>query len=133
GARGIPQVVSVGALDMVNFGAADSVPLQFKDRRLYRHNATVTLMRTTAAECTVIGQRIAEQLNAATGPVTLVLPTRGVSAIDRAGEVFHDPAANAALFNALRAHLAPRVRVREIDAHINDVVFADALVDEMLT
>jgi uncharacterized protein (UPF0261 family) len=132
GAKGIPQVVSVGACDMVNFGGIETVPTQFSGRHLYKHNATVTLMRTTAAECALIGERIAAQLNAATGPVTVLLPLGGVSAIDAPGAVFHDPAADAALFAALRAHLAPHVTVREIEAHINDPEFAAALADTLL-
>jgi uncharacterized protein (UPF0261 family) len=133
GRRGIPQVVSVGALDMVNFGGIDTVPERFRGRRLYRHNQTVTLMRTTAEECATIGRRIAEQLNRATGPVTLVLPLRGVSAIDAEGQAFHDPDADRALFAALREHAAPPVRIVEVDAHINDAVFAEALTSHMLT
>jgi uncharacterized protein (UPF0261 family) len=132
GRRGIPQVVSAGALDMVNFGGIDTVPEPFRGRRLYRHNQTVTLMRTTAEECATIGRRIAEQLNRATGPVTLVLPLRGVSAIDAEGQVFHDPDADRALFAALREHAAPPVRIVEVDAHINDAVFAEALTSHML-
>jgi uncharacterized protein (UPF0261 family) len=132
GRRGIPQVVSVGALDMVNFGSEDSVPRQFRDRLLYRHNATVTLMRTTPDECREIGRRIAEQLNASTGPVVLFLPVRGVSMIDAEGQPFHDPAADRALFDALRQHAGPGVRIRELDVHINDPVFAQELVAELL-
>jgi uncharacterized protein (UPF0261 family) len=132
GRRGIPQVVSVGALDMVNFGAEETIPPTFLGRTLHRHNATVTLMRTTVAECREIGRRIAEQLNAATGPVTVLLPLRGVSMIDALGQPFHDPEADRALFESLRAHAAPAVRVREIDAHINDAAFAHALADELL-
>ena len=131
-AKGVPQVVSVGALDMVNFGAADTVPEKFRDRTLYRHNATVTLMRTTAEECAEIGRRIAEKLNAATGPVTLFLPLRGVSMIDAEGQPFYDADADAALFASLKRHVAAKVRVVEIDAHINDSAFAGALVDELL-
>lgn len=127
GRRGVPQVVSVGALDMVNFGAFESVPAQFRDRTLYRHNATVTLMRTTPDECVAIGRRIAEQLNAATGPTALVLPLKGVSAIDAPGQPFHDPDADAALFDTLRASVDPRIRVIDVDAHINDAAFAQAL------
>ncbi len=130
--KGIPQVVSVGALDMVNFGAAESVPERFRTRRLHRHNATVTLMRTTAQECREIGGRIAEKLNTATGPVTVLLPMRGVSAIDAAGQPFHDAEADGALFTSLREHLAPRVTLREIDAHINDPAFARALAETLL-
>jgi uncharacterized protein (UPF0261 family) len=132
GRAGIPQVVSVGALDMVNFGGIETVPPQFRDRNLYRHNETVTLMRTTADECREIGQRIAEKLSNAMGPVVLMLPLRGVSMIDDQGKVFHDPAADAALFDSLRKHVKSNVRVREIDAHINDPEFAHALADELL-
>jgi len=131
-AKGVPQVVSVGALDMVNFGAADTVPEKFRGRTLYRHNATVTLMRTTAEECAEIGRRIAERLNTATGPVTLFLPLRGVSMIDAEGQPFYDAEADHALFASLKRHVAAKVRVVEIDAHINDSAFAGALVDELL-
>ena len=130
--KGIPQVVSVGALDMVNFGGSETVPERFRDRNLYKHNATVTLMRTTPAECADIGKRIAEMLNAATGPVVLMLPLQGVSAIDAPGKPFHDLNADRALFDSLRKHLSAKVTVREIDAHINDTQFAHALADELL-
>ena len=132
GRKAIPQVVSVGALDMVNFGAPETMPVPFRGRRLYRHNPTVTLMRTTPDECQRIGEQIAAQLNGATGPVVVLLPLRGVSMIDREGQPFHDPAADAALFQALRAGLKPEIRVRELDAHINDPDFAMALADELL-
>jgi len=133
GNKGIPQVVSVGALDMVNFGAVETVPERFRGRRLYKHNPTVTLMRTTASECWEIGRRIAEQLNRARGPVVLMMPLRGVSMIDAEGQPFHDRDADRALFDALLEHVAPNVRVRELDAHINDPEFAHALADELLT
>jgi uncharacterized protein (UPF0261 family) len=130
---GIPQVVSVGALDMVNFGGLATVPERFRDRRLYVHNETVTLMRTTPDECRTIAQRIAAQLNRATGPVTVVLPLRGVSGIDAPGKPFHDPEADAALFETLRASLDSRIRLVEVDAHINDPAFAEVVVSELLT
>lgn len=132
GRKGIPQVVSVGALDMVNFGAPDTMPGAFAERTLYRHNPSVTLMRTTADECREIGRRIAEQLNRATGPVVLMIPLRGVSMIDAEGQPFRDAEADRALFDALRAHAAPNVRIRELDRHINDPEFAHALADELL-
>jgi len=132
GASGIPQVVSVGALDMVNFGAIDTVPTRFEGRTLYKHNASVTLMRTSAEECAEVGRRIAEQLNRAKGPVVLMLPLRGVSMIDAEGQPFHNPHANRELFASLRSHVGPNVRVRELDAHINDPDFALALADELL-
>jgi uncharacterized protein (UPF0261 family) len=132
GRRGIPQVVSVGALDMVNFGAIDTVPAQFRGRNLYRHNPTVTLMRTTPEECAEIGRRIAEQLRRARGPTVLVLPLRGISMIDAEGQPFHDPEADAALFDALELHTDGDIRIVEVDAHINDDVFARTLVEELL-
>jgi uncharacterized protein (UPF0261 family) len=131
GELGIPQVVSVGALDMVNFGPIDTVPAEFRGRNLYKHNPTVTLMRTTAAECAELGRRIARKLNAARGPVTLFLPLRGVSLIDTEGQVFWDPEADRALFDALRETLDPDVDVRELDTDVNDPAFARAMADTL--
>jgi len=132
GRKGIPQVVSCGALDMVNFWAYDTVPAQFKDRNLYKHNANITLMRTTPEECAQLGRIIAEKLNQATGPTALFIPLKGVSAIDAAGQPFHDITADEALFNALRQHVGPSVEVVELDMHINDPVFALALSERLL-
>ncbi len=132
GRRGIPQVVSVGALDMVNFGGADTVPERFGGRNLYRHNPSVTLMRTSPAECEEIGRRIAERLSAATGPTVLVLPLRGVSMIDAEGEPFYDPEADRVLFETLRARVGDGVEVVEVDAHINDAAFAEAFAERMI-
>lgn len=129
---GIPQVVSVGALDMVNFGPRSTVPARFATRRLHVHNASVTLMRTTPDECARLGEIIAAKLNRATGPTILLLPLRGVSALDREGQPFHDPAADAALFDALRRHVNETVTVRALDLHINDPEFADAIAAELL-
>jgi uncharacterized protein (UPF0261 family) len=132
GRMGIPQVVSVGALDMVNFGPRATVPAAFAGRHLHVHNPTVTLMRTTVEECARLGAILAGKLNQATGPTTVLLPRGGVSALDRPGQPFHDPEADQALFAALRQHLAPHVSVRELDAHINDPAFADAVADTLL-
>jgi uncharacterized protein (UPF0261 family) len=132
GQLGIPQVISVGALDMVNFGPPDSVPERFHERTFYRHNPTVTLMRTTAEENARLGRIIAEKANAARGPVSIVLPLRGVSAIDAAGQPFYNPEADAALFEALRRH-ANKVKIIEMDAHINDPEFAARMVAELLS
>ena len=133
GRKGIPQVVSVGALDMVNFGGVETVPEKFRGRNLYKHNATVTLMRTTPDECREIGRRIAEKLSAAKGPVILLFPLKGVSMLDAAGQPFSDPEADSALFASLRDNVAGHVTVREMDVHINDPAFANALADELLT
>ena len=131
GELGLPQVVSLGALDMVNFGPMDTVPQEFRDRNLYEHNPTVTLMRTTAEECAELGHRVARKLNAATGPVTLFVPLEGVSLIDAESQPFHDPEADKALFDALRENLDEGVEVREIEANVNDPEFATAMADRL--
>jgi uncharacterized protein (UPF0261 family) len=132
GELGIPQVVSLGALDMVNFGPFETVPERFRGRTLYKHNPTVTLMRTTPEECAELGRRIARKLNAATGPTALFVPLRGVSTIDVEGQVFHDPAADEALFEALREHVdASRVELRELDLDVNDERFALAMTNRL--
>ena len=131
GAAGIPQVVSTGALDMVNFGPRDSVPEEFEGRQFHVHNPQVTLMRTTPEENAELGRIIAEKLNAATGPTTLALPLGGVSMIDVEGEDFHDPAADEALFEALREHLDDGVGLLERDTHINDEAFAELLASTL--
>ena len=130
--RAIPQVVSAGALDMVNFHGMDTVPAAFAGRTFYRHTPSVTLMRTTAGECREVARRLAAQLNRSAAPVTLVLPLGGVSMIDAPGQPFHDPEADRALFETLRESVGPTVRVVDVDAHINDPLFADTLVREML-
>lgn len=132
GTLGLPQVISVGALDMVNFGEPASVPAKFSGRLFYEHNPAVTLMRTTPEECARLGAIIARKASAATGPVTIVLPLGGVSAIDRAGQVFHDPAANDALFAAIRANIGKHVTLIEMPEHINDDAFAQQLVASFL-
>jgi uncharacterized protein (UPF0261 family) len=131
GRSGLPQVVSLGALDMVNFGARDTVPPQFEDRNLYVHNPSVTLMRTTAEECAELGRRIAAKLSAASGPVALFVPLGGVSLIDAPGQPFHDPDADAALFSELRAGLGPNVELVEMECNVNDEAFADAMVEKL--
>jgi len=131
GRMGIPQIVSTGALDMVNFYGPDTVPPQFNGRTFYRHNPNVTLMRTTAEECVRIGTDIARKLNQAAGPVAVLLPARGVSAIDRDGAPFDDPTARAALHEAIRQTLQG-VEVTEIDAHVNDPEFAEAAARRLM-
>jgi uncharacterized protein (UPF0261 family) len=131
GELGIPQVVSLGALDMVNFGPFESVPAQFSERLLYKHNPTVTLMRTTPEECAELGRVIAQKLNRAQGPLTVFVPLEGVSLIATEGQVFHDPAADEALFGALREHLDPDVEVRELELDVNDPEFANAMADRL--
>ena len=131
GQLGVPQVVSVGALDMVNFGPRSTVPERFAQRTFYQHNPSVTLMRTTPDECEKLGEEIGRKLSAAKGPATIFLPARGVSAIDREGQPFEDTAARARLFAGVR-RTADNVEVVELDAHINDAEFARAAADRLL-
>ncbi len=128
---GVPQVVSTGALDMVNFGPRDSVPEQFEGRQFHVHNPQVTLMRTTVEECADLGEILAEKLNAATGPTALFLPLGGVSMLDVEGEAFHDPEADGALFDAIREHLDPEVELVEEETDINDESFAVAMAEKL--
>lgn len=129
--RGVPQVVSVGATDMVNFHARETVPERFADRKFYVHNPTVTLMRTTIEENRQLGAEIARKVAASRGPAAIVLPLAGVSAIDREGGPFDDPAARAALMEAVREHAGP-IEVVDLDAHINDARFAEAAAHKLL-
>jgi uncharacterized protein (UPF0261 family) len=131
GAKGIPQVISVGALDMVNFGPPETVPERYEKRVFYRHNPTVTLMRTTPEEMSKLGAELARKANAATGPTAVMLPLKGVSAIDADGKPFWRPEADAALFTAIRTSLNPN-RLFEFDLHINDAAFAEACATKLL-
>jgi len=127
----LPYVGSVGALDMVNFGAPETVPARYQARTFYRHNPQVTLMRTTAEENQRMGRWIGERLNRMEAPVRFLLPEGGVSALDAPGQPFHDPAADAALFQALHETVrrtSSRQLIR-LPYHINDAQFAAALVD----
>jgi len=123
--------VSTGALDMANFYAPESVPEKFKDRLFYKHNANVKLMRTTRDENERIGASIAHKLCAAKGPVAILLPARGVSAIDKEGQPFDDPAARRALHDAIRSGVHG-IPVTELDLHINDPEFANAAANKLL-
>ena len=127
----IPYVGSVGALDMVNFWAPETVPERYRGRTFYKHNSNVTLMRTTAEECREIGAWIAGKLNDCDGPVRFLIPEKGVSALDIEGGPFFDPGADAALFSALEDTLrpAPDRRIIRLPLHINDPRFAEAAVD----
>lgn len=131
GRGGIPQVVSVGALDMVNFGPQETVPEKFRDRTFYRHNPTVTLMRTTPDENRRLGEEIGAKASAASGPTAVLLPLQGVSAIDRTGQPFDDPAARQSLFAGLRSTCGS-TEVVECDHHINDPAFAERAARTLL-
>jgi uncharacterized protein (UPF0261 family) len=132
-ASGIPQVVSVGALDMANFGAPDTIPERYAARRCHRHNALNTLMRTSVGESRELGRIVAGKLNAASGPTVLLFPLRGISALDAPGQSFDDGEAREALRQSLQSTLdLDRVEMREIDAHINDPEFAELAARTLL-
>ncbi|WP_028708449.1 Tm-1-like ATP-binding domain-containing protein [Propionicicella superfundia] len=132
GRLGTPQVVSLGALDMVNFGPMDTVPEKYRDRTLFVHNPTVTLMRTTPEEMGELGRQIATKLRAATGPTALYVPLKGVSAIAVEGAPFYDAVADQACFAALREGLAgSAVTVIERDMAINDPGFGSEMADAL--
>lgn len=132
GRAGIPQVVSVGALDMVNFGPMDTVPEKYRGRNLYKHNPTVTLMRTTAEENAGLGKVIAEKLNLAEGKTALLLPLKGVSGIDAEGQPFYGPEEDKVLFDTLKSGVGPKVEVLEYDCNINDDQFALAAAKKLI-
>jgi len=134
GLKGIPQVVSVGALDMVNFGPADAVPYGFAGRYLYKYNPNVTLMRTSVEENIKIGKMIAEKLNMAKGPTVLMLPLNGISMFDKPGQPFYGATEDTALFNELRANINREVvEIQEMRMHINDQAFAEAAAEKLLS
>lgn len=133
GKNHIPQVVSVGALDMCNFGPYDTVPNQFKGRNLYKHNPTVTLMRTTVEENEIIGKKLVEKLNMAKEKTVLFLPLRGISGIDVEGQVFHGEKEDKMLFDTLRNGVNRNVvEIVEMDCAINDVEFAEAAAQKLI-
>jgi uncharacterized protein (UPF0261 family) len=132
GASSIPQVVSVGALDMVNFGPLQSVPDQFRGRLLHRHNEAITLMRTSVEECAELGRRMALRLNGSRGPVSVFVPMGGFSALGGVGEAFHHPRADQAVLSALKQNLDPSIELQTLDLHINDGEFAAAMVERLL-
>jgi uncharacterized protein (UPF0261 family) len=126
----IPYIMSLGALDMVNFGSRDTVPPQFHGRRLHVHNSQVTLMRTTLAENRQFARWMAAKINRSTAPFILLIPEKGVSMLDSPGQPFHDPAADRALFEELESTIQANSarQVRRVSAHINDPLFAEAVL-----
>jgi uncharacterized protein (UPF0261 family) len=130
--RGVPAIVTPACLDMVNFGAPETVPTRFKDRIFYHHNPNVTLMRTSVDECRRLGQIMAEKLNSSTGPVTVLIPLQGWSMIDAPGQPFWLPEADAAFADALRATLREDIPIIELDCNVNDPLFASRCAHELL-
>jgi len=132
GRKGIPQVVCPGAIETVNFGPVEMVPSAFKERVFYRHTRAATLMRTNLAESERLGQIMAEKLNASRGPVLVVLPLQGFSAYNQTGQPFYDEQANRLFRETLKKHLQKGIKVIEVDAHLNDELFAERVVELFL-
>ncbi|MEU6758194.1 Tm-1-like ATP-binding domain-containing protein [Streptomyces sp. NPDC046685] len=132
GRAGIPQVISLGALDMVKFGPLESLPQRVRDRGVHVHNPSITVTRTTPSECAELGRRVAAKLCAATGPTAVCLPLRGLSTLGAPGGPYHDPGADGALFTALRDGLrGSGARLYDYDTHINDPAFGRAAADRL--
>jgi len=132
GRRGIPQIVTPGCIDIINFLAPETLPEKYKDRSICYHNPQATLPRTTADELKRIAETMASKLNNAAGPVKFLIPMQGFSSLDRRGNIFYDPVADGAFIDSLRNSLKATIELREIDAHINDSEFASAVVRAFL-
>jgi uncharacterized protein (UPF0261 family) len=130
--NGVPAVIAPGCLDMVNFGPRDTIPGKFSGRLFYEHNPQVTLMRTTPEECSDLGRILAEKANLSAGPVAVLLPTKAISIISALGQPFHDPAADQALFAAIKSNLRKDIDLQEIPATVNDPEFSRIAVETLL-
>lgn len=130
--KGIPTILVPGCVDMANFGGIDTVPEKYRGRNLYEWNPNVTLLRTNIQENRKMGEMLAAAANAATGPIVVLLPLRGVSMLDSEGEKFWDPEADRACYDAIRENLKPGIEVIESDANINDPEFADLCANTLL-
>lgn len=129
---GVPYVLSCGALDIVNFGHPDTIPLKYQNRKFHRHTETITLMRTNVSENIAIGKAIAEKLNRAKAPTAIFLPRRGLSSLDMKGKVFYGAEEDQALFDSIKQHVShDLVEVIELDLHINSEAFAFAMVEKL--
>ena len=128
---GVPQVISVGALDMVNFGSPETVPQKFADRLFYQHNPVVTLMRTSVSECRQLGKEVGRKVAMSNGPAEVLFPRQGVSAIDAEGQAFEDQEARISLLEGLKSTCGA-ARMEVMDAHINDPEFAQAAAQRLL-
>ncbi|MBI2850227.1 MAG: Tm-1-like ATP-binding domain-containing protein [Chloroflexi bacterium] len=132
GEKGIPQIVTPGCIDILNFLAPETLPERYKNSTIAYHNPQATLPRVNAEELRVIGKEVARKLNRASGPVRVLIPLRGFSSLDRVGNIFYDPAADEAFIDSLKSSLNRAITVKEIDAHINDDEFAQAVANEFL-
>lgn len=132
GETGIPQIITPGCIDIINFLAPDSVPERYRERVICYHNPQATLPRLNAEELSQVAVTMSKKLNNATGPVRFLIPLRGFSSIDREGNNFYDPVADKAFINSLKKSLKETIALKEIDANINDIEFSEAIVNEFV-
>jgi uncharacterized protein (UPF0261 family) len=132
GEKGIPQIITPGCIDIINFLAPETLPDRYKDRPLCFHNPQATLPRLNAEEFRLIGETMGKKLNRAVGPVRVLIPIRGFSSLDRLGNIFYDPITDRAFIDSLKSSLKETIEVREVDAHINDDEFADVVANEFM-
>jgi len=129
GRKGIPQVIAPGCLDFIAFSPPEKIPEEVRKRKVYWHTPEVAIIRATKDEMAAIGKTLADKLNRALGPTVVLIPNKGFSPGNREGKALYDPEADAAFVNVLKQNLKPSVRVVELDAHINDELFAEQAVD----
>jgi len=132
GEKGIPQIITPGCVDIINFLAPETLPERYKDRTLCYHNPQATLPRLNAEELRLVGETMGKKLNLATGCVRVLIPARGFSSLDYQGSIFYDPVADKAFIDSLKSSLKEAIEVKEIDAHINDDEFAELVANEFL-
>ena len=132
GEKGIPQIITPGCIDIINFLAPETLPDRYKDRPLCFHNPQATLPRLNAEEFRLIGETVGRKLNRAVGRVRVLIPIRGFSSLDRQGNIFYDPVADRAFIDSLKNSLKEAIQVREVDAHINDDEFANVVANEFM-
>ena len=132
GEKGIPQIITPGCVDIINFLAPETLPEKYKDRVLCYHNPQATLPRMNAEELSLVAETVSKKLNLAAGRVKVLIPLRGFSSLDCQGNAFYDPAADQAFIGSLKSTLKEAIVVKEIDAHINDEKFAEVVIDEFL-
>jgi uncharacterized protein (UPF0261 family) len=132
GEKGIPQIITPGCIDIINFLAPETLPDRYKGRPLCFHNPQATLPRLNAEEFRLIGETVSKKLNLAAGRVRVLIPIRGFSSLDCQGNIFYDPIADRAFIDSLKSSLKEAIEVREVDAHINDDEFAEVVANEFM-
>ncbi|MFC2014572.1 Tm-1-like ATP-binding domain-containing protein [Chloroflexota bacterium] len=132
GEIGIPQIVTPGCIDIINFLAPETLPERYRDRTICYHNAQATLPRMNAEELSQVAETMSRKLNHAAGAVKFLIPLKGFSSLDCEGNIFYDPVSDRAFIDSLKTSLREAIEVKEIDAHINDDEFSEAVVKNFM-